>query len=261
MRAVDRLVAARRPAGAAVDVVTVVDAAVHDGGAAGLILEVTLVAEADVARFQHLVVNGAVRRVAGDTALAHDLVGESEVAALRRVTFGACGVGGFGERAGAGPAPERLTLVGVVAIDAADLAVEHLMSVGQAKFRARVDVTLKAGVRLDFGIDDGLAGAGLHVETGGAVTGFAGYVFRFPILADLGQMCMGRIVETAGDISVALHATLGAHDGRTGNLRRSEDGAIADHNTGDQQEPPQAHQADNQGEFEKSQLGKHRRWG
>ena len=87
MRAVDRLVAAGGPAGAAGEERGVVATADEDDAGRGLLLEVALQAEVGVAALEHLGVHGAVRVVAGDAALAGRLVLEHIRAALLDVAL------------------------------------------------------------------------------------------------------------------------------------------------------------------------------
>src|SRR6185503_17560167 len=79
--------AAGTPAGAANDVLAVIDAAMHDLRRAVLRLEMTLIAQADVARFEHLVVYRTVGRMAHDAAFAHHFMLKDERTGLRRMAF------------------------------------------------------------------------------------------------------------------------------------------------------------------------------
>ena len=88
----NRLVASGGPARAPNHIITVIDATVHDGRVAVLRLEVALIAQAHIARFEHFVVHGTVRRVTHRAALTHHLMLEDEWPGLRGVTFRACGI-------------------------------------------------------------------------------------------------------------------------------------------------------------------------
>ena len=129
--------ASRGPARAANHVVTVIETAVHDLHAAGLVLEMALVAETRAARFEHLVVHRAVGRMTRHAALAHRLVLEGEARRLRRVALRAGRIRGGDQRFRAaeriGVAPVRL-----VTARAGDLAREHGVRVRQAEFGGAV---------------------------------------------------------------------------------------------------------------------------
>ena len=161
--------ASGRPARAADHVLAVIDPAVHDLRAAGLLLEMALIAQAHVAGFEHFIVHGTVRRMTHGTALTHHLVLEDEWSSLRGMTFCARGVDGGGESLRPAGHRIRVTLVWIMAIGARDFPLEDGMCVRQAEFRAVVGVTLHARVGRDFRIYDGRASAGFDVQARRAV--------------------------------------------------------------------------------------------
>ena len=77
-----------------------------------------------------------------------------------------------------------------------------------------------------------------------AVARLAAHVLR--ILATRHQLGVGGIVETAGDILVALRAVLGADELRAGNLGRHHHRAIH-HHAGDEQQSPEGRAAEDNG--------------
>src|SRR5829696_7505134 len=92
-----------------------------------------------VAGFEHLVIDGSVRIMAGGAAFAHRFVLENKRAALSGVAIAAGVV--LGEQ-GSSPAADSRSLVGVVTIAATDLSIQHRMAVGQLKLPLFVEVTL-----------------------------------------------------------------------------------------------------------------------
>ena len=83
LRAVDRFVAAGRPARALLEASGVIAIADEDFPVGGLLLEVTLEAEIGVALDEQLLVDRAVRRMAGDAALADRFVFKNKWTSLR----------------------------------------------------------------------------------------------------------------------------------------------------------------------------------
>jgi len=197
-----------------------------------------------------------VRGVARDAAVAHHLVREDVRGRLGRVALGAGGVARGDQGTGAGAGGMGFTLVGIVAIDAADLADEHGMGVRQAEFGAGVDVALETGLRGVARIDDGGAGAGLDMEAGRAVAGFAGNIFRPDLFTEGDDARVRGIVKAAGDVGVAAGARLGADEFGARNLRRHDDGA-ADDRARDDENRPHGKSADQQSLFGDGKAAEH----
>lgn len=144
------------------------------GGAYGKRLRRTqMAAQAEIAVTgdQHLLIDRAVRIVAGDATFTHRTVFIDEGSFLLGVALRAGGVHTFEVEAGA---TDRIALMDFMAIGAAHLAVHDLVAVREAELRALVQVTLEASLGRLGGIDDRAAtAAGGDVDTAGAVTGFA----------------------------------------------------------------------------------------
>ena len=242
MRTVDGLVAAGGPAGAALDEGRVVPSADEQLAGAGLLLEVALKAERLVAGLEHFRVHRAMRIVTGGAVVAQRLVLEDERPALGLVAFEAGLVRG-GQLGAA--AEDRVTLVRIVTLAARYLV--RRMRVWQRKLAAFVQMALEAGFRIARGIDDIVHPAAyVGVNAAGAMAGFATHVLR--IVPAGHQLCVGRVLEPAGDILVALRAFLGADEFRAGNLRRHEHRSIH-HHAGDEQQSPNGSAAEDDGVF------------
>ena len=131
----------------------------------------TLQAERCVALEQHARVDCSMRIVAARAAVTYRFVLEHKRTFLGRVALEA-GVVRAHQRSAT--AFLRISLVWVMAIDAAYLALEHRMGMRQVKLRAHLHVALEAGFGRPAGIENcvGLA-ARCDVLASGAVTGFA----------------------------------------------------------------------------------------
>ena len=196
-------------------------------------LEVALQAEVGIAGDQHLLVHRPVRVVADRAAFHHGVVLEEERALLRRMALRAGLVRGFQIRAAA---RDHMALVRVVAVVAAHASGQHGVGMRQVELAALVQVAGEAGLGRLAGIDNGaLAAARLDVQRAGSVAGLTADVSTLGVLE--GEPAVGRTVEVAGLILVALHALLGADIFGACNLRGRHQGSIGHHAT-DQKEPP-----------------------
>ena len=120
MGTVNRLVAARAPAGAPGEERAMIAPADKDLAGLGLLLEVAFQAKILVPLREHLVIDCAVRIVAGGATFANRFVFEDVRPALGGVAFRAgVRVGGHGER----PAGCGLAFVRIVAIAAAHFSI------------------------------------------------------------------------------------------------------------------------------------------
>ena len=254
MRTVDRLVAARAPACAALHEGRVITAADHELDAGSLLLKMALQAERLVACLEHLVVYGAVRVVARGAVLTQRFVLENKRTALSAVTLEA-GLIRAGEFRAAGH--YGVTFVRIVAVAARDFAGR--VGMRQREFAALVEMALETGIRIAGGVDDvGVPTAFPGVDAARAVTRLAPDVFG--IVARRHQLGVGGIVETGGDRLVALDAFLRSHEFRTGNVRRHYDGAVY-HHTRDEQQPPGRYAAEDNGIFGQTGTRDHGRIG
>ena len=192
-----------------------------DNARGGLLLEVAAEAKVGIACDEHLFVHRAVGIMAGGAALADGLMLEDKWAALDGVAF-ATGIVLREQRSST--AADSRAFVGIVAITATDFAIQHRMAVGELELAFFIEMTLKAGVRCLFGIDDAVVRAtGLIVDTAGAVAGFAADVFG---VRSLGlEPGVGGGFEIARDLGMTFGASSGANKFGAGNLRRSDDGA------------------------------------
>ena len=229
LRTVNGLMAARAPAGPATQERGVVLSSNVNLAGGRLLLEVAAQAERGVARNQQSCIHAAVRRVAGGAAFAHRLVLKHERTKLRRVALGA----DFILRQKFRPAAFNYgAFMRIVAVPTTHLAFDNGMVRRQIEFSPLMQVTLKTGFRRFAGIEDGVGrAAGFNVQAAGPVTGFAPDVPG--IVPGRFQMIMGRGVEAAVDVLMALLARLRADISGAGNLRRREkaagDGAAGNH--------------------------------
>ena len=147
--------AARRPTRSLLQEARVVDVPNENVAGCFLLLEMAFDTKRRVAFVQQALVDGAVRRMADDTTLAHCLVLINKRAALLRVTLEA-GLVFAQERKTAGfeflldvcrRALNRDALVYLMTIRAAHFAFEHRMMVRQCERCANFEVTLKASLR------------------------------------------------------------------------------------------------------------------
>jgi hypothetical protein len=214
----NRFVTASAPAGAARHECGMVEIADVKLPSDALLLEVALEAEVLVARNQHLLVDAAMRIVAGGATFANGFMLEDKRAALRGMTFEAGLVSGSqGGRA----ALDHPAFMRVVAITATHLAVFQWMVIGEAEAAAFIQMTLETCLGVAARIDDGMGLATrLIVDAGRAVAGFAADVLG--VRAFRHQAGVVSRLELSGDLLMALLATLGAHKSRARNLRRCQ---------------------------------------
>ena len=105
--------------------------------------EVAAEAQVGVPRDEHLVVDRAVRVVAGGAAFLAD---RAVLIGVRTRLLGVAAEAGFGRgRQGGAAAADGVVLVRVMAVAAAHLAGEHRVAVRQAELAALVEVALEAG--------------------------------------------------------------------------------------------------------------------
>lgn len=219
--AVDGLMTAGTPAGAAGEEGGVVEGADDDAAGGGLLLEVAFKAEHGIAGGEHLLVDRAMGLVASEAPFADGFVFKDVGTALGGVAGEAAFVeGGQGGATGF----EGIAAVGVMAGAAAEASVGDAMAMGQAELGAQVGVALEAGFGVAIGVDEGAGGAaGFDVGTGGSVAGFAADIDFQGALGD--EAGVGGGSEMAGDAFVALFAGIGADVGGAGELVRQDDGA------------------------------------
>ena len=178
-----------------------------------LFLEVALQAEVGIAALEQLRIDRAVGVVAGRAPFPHRLVLKHVRPPLFRVALGA-GVVLRQERAT--PAPQGRTLVGVVAVDAADFSFHHRVVVGEAEGAAHVEVAVQAHLRGFSGIDDRntagviVAAPDVGVDASRAVAGLA---TDLPIIlsGDM-QLGVGRGRKILGDFLVAVGTVRGPNE-------------------------------------------------
>jgi hypothetical protein len=250
MRAVHRLMAARRPARAALDEGRVIASADHQLTRSRLLLIVALQTQRLVARLEHLVVHRAVRVVAGDAAFTQRLVLEDKRTALRVMTFQARLIGAreFGSTT-----DNRIPFMRLMAVTARHLP--ERVGMRQGKFAALVQVTLETRLGMLGGIDDRpRLAARLRVNAAGTVTRFAADVLH--VLAGRHQLRVSRIVKPAGDRLMALGAIAGADKFRPRDLRRHDDRAVH-HHAGNEQQAPDGQSAKQERIFDPTQTFDH----
>jgi hypothetical protein len=242
VRAVDRLVAAGGPAGAAGQERGVVTTTDQDDARGGLLLEVALETEILVPGLQHLGVDRAVRVVADHAALAGGLVLEDIRSGLLHVALGAGGVETVDTAA---VLQDRVTLVRFMAITAGHLAGEHRVGVRQGEFTALVEMALEAGLRRAVRVHDIVApAAGLGVQRAGSVTGFATDVLGIAALGH--EFGVRRIVELGGDLLVTLGAFGRADEGGAGDTGWRDHGPV-DHHAAHEEQAPDRGATEDQG--------------
>ena len=219
MRAVHRFVASRRPACPAGEERGVIASANENGAPADLLLEVALETEGGVALGQHLLIDRAVRLVAGVATLPERFVLEHIRPPLHGVTLEAGVVSAHDVRAAA---LHRGAFVWIVASGAAHLAFDDRMMVRQAKLRAHILMALETGLRVFLRIHDlpDIAAA-LHVQAARPMTRFAADL----LLAIPGQARMCRGMEVARDRVVARFATFRSDECCSGDARRRHERA------------------------------------
>ena len=138
-----------------------------------------------------------------------------------------------------------VAFVHIVAVGAAHLAVQHLVSVGQAELRAFVEMALEARLGRFTRIDNRAGGAtGGDVQAAGAVAGFAAGVTDLWVREREARMAgRGKVI---GLVGVAVGARFRANEFRAGNLRRCKHRAVGG-DTPDQDDGPQSGASEDQG--------------
>jgi hypothetical protein len=137
----NRLVTTRTPAGSPAHEPGVVNPANDKGARSGLLLEMAFNTKRLVPLRQQLVINRAVDRVAAGASLAHGFVLEDERPALGDMAS-ATSFTDTGE--GCAQAFSRWSFVGIVAVRAADPALEHRVVKWEIEFAALVQVAIEA---------------------------------------------------------------------------------------------------------------------
>ena len=208
-----RRVAARRPAGAAADIVRVPFIPEINFSRRGLHLRVAFDAEVRVALVEQLSREGAVRRVAGHAAFAQGFVTENVRLALLAMAVGARLVESRECEAALGLVD--VEAVGVVALAAVELAFEDLMMMRQAELGVGLDVAGEARFRRLARVDDELVAAlptGLNVlaarPVAGLAAGLAGHARAVRVEAPVSTRGEG-----AGVVRVAVGAGRVADEG------------------------------------------------
>ena len=214
--------AARTPAGAAGEERAVIASADKDAARLRLLLEVAFQTKIRVPLRQHLVVDRAMRIVAGGAALANRFMFENKRPALRSVTLRArVRIGRHGEwspRCG-------LASVRIMAIAAAHFPVANRMSMLQLKTTFHFEMAGEANFRITVRVDDGVArAAGLIVQAAGAMAAFASDVFRVGAVRHHPRM--GGAREMFVHFRVALGAGFRSYKFRAGNIRWHKHGAV-----------------------------------
>lgn len=216
LRTMDGFMTARAPAGPfACKSGGVIHVADEDPGGR-LLLEMAAQAQRGVTRNEHSRVHAAVRVVAGGAAFAHRLMLEHERPELLGVALGADFILPHEFRPAA---LDDRAFVRIVAVAATDLAFEDGMVRGQMEFSLLVQMALETRLGRFARINDGFgSAAGRDVEAAGPVAGFTSDVLG--VVAGGLQMIMGRALEVARDVLMALRARLRADISGSGNLRR-----------------------------------------
>lgn len=226
MRAVDRLMAARRPAGAPGEKSGVALNANRDL-VIGMFLEMALETEVRVARRQHLVVDRTVGLVAFGTTFTDRLVLKGIRPALRVVTVQADIVLRRQRRA---PAQNGIPLVHLMAIAAANLPFDHRVPVGEPELPLLVQVALKASLGITARIHNRLKRpAGVGMDAARAMARLATGIDAFMVF----QPRMRRTFEPVGDRIVTIRACLGSDKSGPGYLRRCHNHAVNRMDAGD----------------------------
>lgn len=156
-----------------------------------------------------------MRAVAGGTALLDCIMSENEGTHLGLVALGTALVLAVELRA---TTLDGAALVGVVAVGAGHLPIEHRVSVRQHEVGLLVEVALEAGGRVPMGIDDRASrSAGFDVLAAGTVAGLATHVRCLVALGlEAGVICGP---EVAGDLVVTLITAIRAQEGGAGDKR------------------------------------------
>lgn len=167
------LVAARAPTSASHQKAGVVPGPHPTGidlASGGRRLEVAAQAEVPITGDEHLLINRAVRIMAGGAAFAHRAMLEHEWPLLLGVAVRAILVLSRERKS----ALYAISAMNIVAVHAADMAGHHRMAIGETEFAALIKMALEAGSGIRLGIDDRPAlAAGLHVKAAGTMTRFA----------------------------------------------------------------------------------------
>lgn len=225
--------AARGPTGSLRQTSRVVGIANKNSAGGRLLLEMAFQTKRRVSLGQQPLIHRAVRGMAADATFSNSFMFENERPALRRVTLQA-GVVVTEEGSAATlhalrqirPAAfDRIALVRVMAISAADLALEHRMMMRQHERRAHFGVALEAGRRRFPWIDDRhvAATAGLHVQAAGAMARFAAHILGVGSLRLQARVCRGP--EISRDRLMAGRALFGADKFGARNTGRRHDRA------------------------------------
>ena len=218
----NRFVTAGAPAGAAIEGSGVVATADQDLTGDGLLLEMALETERGIALGEHLLIDGAVRLVAGQTPFPRGLVFIDKRAALDRMTFEA----GFILRHRRCPSGyDGRALVRIMAVIAAHFPFRHRMMVRQTEAGLHFQVALETGLGRFAGIDNRVARAARFiVDAARPVARLApdirGIGSRGP---QPGVDCGGEIPR---DVLVALGAAFRTHKCGAGNLRWNDDRSV-----------------------------------
>jgi hypothetical protein len=198
----DCLVTARAPTGPARKKWCMISTADQNLPGRGLLLEMAAETEVLISLNEHLVVDRAVRFVAGGATFANRFVLEHERPALRDMTFGAgIHLRSQGERTGF----DRVAFVGVMAIAAGHLPLHDRVRVRQAEFPAHIQVALETGFGRFVRVNNRPASApGFRMHTAGAMTAFAADILGIDTLR-LNLRVRGG-PKILGDLGMALGA-------------------------------------------------------
>ena len=221
MRSVHGLVATGGPAGPLLHPDRMVRTSDQNPPAPHL-LEVAFEAQIVVPHREHLLIDRAVRLVAGGASIAHGFVLEHEGASHGRMARQAVLI--LGQQGGA--ALYRRTFVRIVTIPALHPMLRHLVMVGQRELAARLQVALETILRRRPGVQNGVPlrgkkdprspglvinrwrwiAAALGMQTARAVAGFAPRIQRIGTFCQKPRVAGG--LEVSNDLFVTFCACL-----------------------------------------------------
>jgi hypothetical protein len=226
VRAMDGCVTTRRPAGSHAEkggVIGIADINVAAGDRQALHLGVAAQAKIGIAFDEHLLVDGAVRTVADDTAFAQRVVLKNKGPCLIPMALGATLVlPRHGQPAGRF---HDVHAVRVVALDAVHASFQNRMVLGKMELSLDVQVALKTSRRILAWIDNE-AFAAAQASRGdmfaaGTVAGFApALAGHRPILSMNPRVRTGR--KPSHNVAMTIRAGLVADEMRAGDFQRRD---------------------------------------
>ena len=189
-----------------------------DGDIRALNLGVAAETKVGVVHHEHFQIDGTVRIVADGTTLTKRFMLKNERPGLVLMTLGATFIlSGHGEATGRF---ENVAAMGIMAVNAVHVALNHGVMLGEIEFGLNIQMTLETGFGIFTGVNDKLGGAtGTNVLAAGAMTGFT------PALAGHGhvgkmQPRMGTGRKFTDDRGVTIGTSPVTDKMGTGNFQR-----------------------------------------